>query len=74
MVCFTPKESSFTIICIYQEMMEWTSRIFIDVMDDGVGIGFGRSGGNRAIFCQALALSHKPTNPTHLDPHGPDDP
>jgi hypothetical protein len=31
-------------------------------------------GGNRAIFVKPLALSHKPPNPTHLDPHGPDDP
>jgi hypothetical protein len=34
MGCFTPKEPSFTIIGIYQEIMEWMSSRLIDVVDD----------------------------------------
>jgi hypothetical protein len=35
MGCFTPKEPSFTIICIYQEMMEWMSSKLIGLVADG---------------------------------------
>jgi hypothetical protein len=35
MGCFTLKEPSFTIISIYQEMMEWMSSKLIGVVNDG---------------------------------------
>jgi hypothetical protein len=66
-------EPSIIIVWTYQDMMEWMSRMLVGEMagaDEDFGLEVGQMW--LLIFCSSQRTLNP--NPTHHNPHGPDDP